>query len=52
MVAFFNVAASQRVRGFVVGSHLVSSLVEMKLALSQEEERQRAVHGGNLRQGP
>lgn len=31
----FDVAASQRVRGFVVGSHLVSYFVEMKLALSQ-----------------
>jgi hypothetical protein len=48
----FDVAASQRVRGFVVGSHLVSSFVEMKLALSQEEESQRTVHGGNVRQGP
>ena len=47
----FDVSASQRVRGFVVGSHLVSSFVEMKLALSQEEESQRTVHGGNLRQG-
>jgi hypothetical protein len=35
-----DVAASQRVRGFVVGSHLFSSLVEMKLALSREEESQ------------
>jgi hypothetical protein len=52
MVAVFNVAAPQRVRGFVVGSHLVSSLLEMKLALSQEEESQRAVHGGSVRQGP
>ena len=41
----FDVAASQRVRGFVVGSHLVSSFVEMKLALAQEEESQRTVHG-------
>src|SRR5437016_8675328 len=48
----FDVAASQRVRRFVVGSHLVSSFVEMKLALSQEEESQRTAHGGNLRQGP
>ena len=32
----FDVAATQRVRGFVVGSHLVSSFVEMKLALSRE----------------
>jgi hypothetical protein len=31
----FDVAASQRVRGFVVGSHLVSSLLN-ELALSQE----------------
>ena len=42
-----DVAASQPVRGFVVGSHFVSSCVEMKLALSQEEESQRTVHGGN-----
>ena len=48
----FDVAASQRIRGFVVRSHLVSSFVEMKLALSQEEESQRTVHGGNVRQGP
>jgi len=48
----FDVAASQRVRGFVVGSHLVSSFVEMKLALSQEEESQRTVHRGNTRQRP
>ena len=47
----FDVAASQRVRGFVVGSHLVSSLVEMKFALAQEKESQRTVHGGNVRQG-
>ena len=46
----FDVAASQRVRGFVVGSHLVSSLVEMKLALAQKEESQRTVHGGNASQ--
>jgi hypothetical protein len=48
----FDVAASQRIRGFVVGSLLVSSFVEMKSALSQEEESQRTVHRGNLRQGP
>lgn len=36
----FDVAASQRVRGWFVGSHLVSSFVEMKLALSLEEESQ------------
>jgi hypothetical protein len=36
----FDVAASQRGRGFVVGSHLFSSFVEMKLALSREEESQ------------
>src|SRR3989442_6148865 len=48
----FNAAASQRVRGFVVGSHLVSSFVEMKLALSQEEESQRTVQEGNTRQRP
>jgi hypothetical protein len=46
----FDVAASQRVRGWFVGSHLVSSFVEMKLALSQEEESQRTVHGGNASQ--
>jgi hypothetical protein len=46
----FDVAASQRVRGFVVGSHLVSSFVEMNLALSHEEESQRTFHRGNLRQ--
>ncbi|MBY0247491.1 MAG: hypothetical protein K2Q17_07475 [Nitrospiraceae bacterium] len=46
----FDVAGSQRVRGFVVGSHLVL-FVEMKLALSQEEESQPTVHIGNLRQG-
>jgi hypothetical protein len=40
----FDVAASQRVRGFVVSSHRVSSFVEMTLALSQEEESQRTVH--------
>lgn len=39
-----DIAASQRVRGFVVGSHLVSSFVEMRLA-------QRIIHGGNVRQG-
>jgi len=48
----FDVAASQRVRGFVVGSHFVSSFVEMKLALSQEEESQCTFHRGNVRQGP
>ena len=48
----FDAAASQRVRGFVVGSHLVSSFVEVKLALSQEEESQCTFHGGNVRQGP
>ena len=36
-----DAAASQRSRGFVVRSHLVSSFVEMKLALSQEDESQR-----------
>ena len=40
-----DVVASQRILGFVVGSHLVSSFVEMKLALAQEEESQRTVHG-------
>ena len=44
----FDVAASQRVSWFfLVGSHLVSSLVEMELALSQEEESQCTFHGGN-----
>ena len=47
-----DVAASQRVSWFVVGSHLVSSFVEMKLALSQEGESQCTFHGGNVRQGP
>ena len=46
----FDVAASQRVRRLFVGSHLVSSFVEMKLALSREEESQGTFHGGNLRQ--
>ena len=45
----FDAAASQRVRGFVVGSHLVSSFIEMKLALSQEEESQCTFHRGNSR---
>jgi hypothetical protein len=45
-----DVAASQRVRGFVVGSHLVS-FVEMKLALSQEEESQCTFHRGNVGKG-
>ena len=44
-----DVTASQPVRGFVVGSHLVSSFVEMKLALSQEGERQCTFHGGYIR---
>ena len=47
-----DVAASQRVRGFVVGSHLASSFVEMKLALSLGQESQCAFHGGNLSQRP
>ena len=48
----FDVAASQCVCGlFFVGSDLGSSFVEMKSALSQEEESQRTVQGGNLRQG-
>src|SRR6267143_743326 len=47
-----DVAASQRVRGFVVGSHLFSSFVEMKLAFSQEEESQCTFHRGNTRQKP
>ena len=48
----FDVTASQRVCGLVVGSHLVSSFIEMKLALSPEEASQCTVHRGNLRQGP
>jgi hypothetical protein len=48
----FDVAASQRVSWFfVVGSHLVSFFVEMKLALSQDEESQRTVHGGTRGRG-
>ena len=39
----FDAASSQRVCGFVIGSHLSSSFVEMKLALSQEEASQRDV---------
>lgn len=46
------VATSQCVRGLFVGSHRVSSSVEMKLALSQEEESQRTFQGGNVRQRP
>jgi hypothetical protein len=38
----FDIAASHRVRGFVVGSHLIPSSVQMKLALSQEEQSQRS----------
>ena len=34
----FDVAASQLVRGFVVGSHLFRSFVEMKLALTGRGE--------------
>jgi hypothetical protein len=48
----FDVSASQRVRGFVVDSHLVSSFVEMKLALSREDESQGTFQGGNVRQRP
>src|SRR5713226_7326770 len=48
----FDVAASQRVRELFVRSHLVSSFVEMKLGLAQNEERQRTFQGGNTRQGP
>jgi hypothetical protein len=33
---------------FVVGSHLVSSLCEMKLALSREQESQCTFQGGNI----
>ena len=46
----FDAAASQPVRGVVVDSHLVSSFVEMKLALSQKEESQCTFHRGNVRQ--
>jgi hypothetical protein len=43
-----DIAAAKRVSWFlVVGSHLVSSFVEMKLALSREEESQCTFHGGN-----
>ena len=42
-------AASQRVHRFVVGTHLVSSSVEMKVVLTQEAESQRTVHGGNIK---
>ena len=45
----FDVAASQRVRGFVVSSHLVSSFIEIKLALTLGQESQRAFHGGNVK---
>lgn len=45
-----DVPTSQLVRRFLVGSHLVSSFVELKLALAQEEESQRTDHGGNTRQ--
>jgi len=47
----FDVAAAQCVSGFFVGSHLVSSFVEMKLALSQEEESQCTFQGGNRGKG-
>ena len=40
------------VTGLLFGSHLMSSFVEMKLALSQEEESQRAFQRGNTRQRP
>jgi hypothetical protein len=43
----FDVAVTQPVRGFVV-----SCVVEMKLALSQEEAGQRTFHGGNTSQRP
>jgi hypothetical protein len=46
----FDVAASQRIRRLFVGSHLGSSFVEMKLALSQGEESQCTFHRGNVRQ--
>ena len=45
----FDVAATQSVCGFNVGSHLVS-FVEMKLALSREEENQCTFRRGNVRQ--
>ena len=47
-----DVAASQPVPGFVVGSHLGSSLCEMKLALSRRQESQRTFQGGTTRQRP
>ena len=48
----FDVPASQLVRGVVVGSHPVSSFVEMKWTFAQEEESQCTVQGGNVRQRP
>lgn len=50
-----DVATSQRGGwsfGSVVGRHLVSSLCEMKVTLSREEERHRTGHRGNVRQRP
>ena len=51
----FDVATSQRRRrsfGLLVGRHVVSSLCEMKVTLSREEERHGTVHRGNRRQRP
>ncbi len=42
-----DVATSQLARGLFVGRHRVSSLVEMKWALTQEEESPRTVHRGS-----
>jgi hypothetical protein len=36
----FDIATLQRIRGWFVGTHLGSSVLEMKLAPSQEEESQ------------
>jgi hypothetical protein len=44
----FDIAAAQCVSGLFFGSHLVSSFVEMKLALSQEEESQCTFQGRKL----
>jgi hypothetical protein len=50
-----DVPTSQRGRwsfGLLLGRHLVSSLGEIKVTLSGEEERHRTVHRGNRRQRP
>lgn len=38
--------------GLLVGRHLVSSLCELTVTFSGEEERHRTVHRGNRRQSP